>query len=203
MKCDNFALVVEVKDLGELPAEAAGETAAVQPQPNEVTVQPDDAVERSALVPVEWRRVTEPASFEEFLTLEEHRDTWSRENHGGGQRRAFLRVPALGILWVDLLRHSCFAVRHLVVRFAVDHPVEGVVVVAIVDRVAHGSQRALLILRGDHGLADWMDEIGVPLRAESCSACPNLLSDLFVVLQILSDGDPPGEVLGYQAVHRL
>ena len=109
---------------------------AIEPQPDEVAVQPNDAVELVALVPVDRHGVAETISFEEFLALEEHGDARRGEDHGGSQRRALLRVPALRILGAHLLRHACFAVRHLVVRFAVDDAVEGVIVVAIAERVA-------------------------------------------------------------------
>ena len=147
VKGDDLAFVVQVIDLGELPAEAAREAVAVEPQPDEVAVQPNDAVKLVALIPVDGDRVAEPAAFEEFLALEEHGDARGGEDHGGGQRRTFPGVPALGVLRADLLRHARLAVRHLVVRFAVDDPVEGVIVVAIADGVADGGERALLVLR--------------------------------------------------------
>ena len=200
---DDLAFVVQVIDLGELPAEAAGEAVAVEPQPDEVAVQPNDAVELVALVPVDGDRVAEPSPFEEFLALEEHGNAGSGEDHGGGQRRTFLRVPALGVLRVDLLRHARPAVRHLVVRFAVDDPVEGVIVVAIAERVADGGERALFILGSDHRLADGVDEVGVPLRAEPGAAGADVLGEPFVVLQVLGDRDPAGEFLSDLAVDPL
>ena len=50
----------------------------------------------------------------------------------------FWEYHTFRILGVHLLRHACTAVCHLVVRFAVDDPVEGVVVVAIAERVSDG-----------------------------------------------------------------
>ena len=126
-----------------------------------------------------------------------------REDHGCGQRRTFLCIPAPGIVRVDLLRHARLAVRHLVVRFAVDDPVEGVVVVAVADRVANGGKRALLVLRSDHRLADGVDELGVPLRAEPGAAGANVLGEPIVVLQVLGDGDPAGEFLRDLAIDPL
>ena len=200
---DDFAFVVQVIDLGELPAETAREAVAVEPQPDEVAVEPDDAAELVALLPVERDRVAEPPSFEEFLALEEHRDAGSRKDHRGGQCRTFLRVPALGILRVDLLRHARPAARHLVMRFAVDDPVEGVVVVSIAEGVTDGGERALLILGSNHRLADGVDEVGIPLRAEPGAAGPDVFSEPFVVLQVLGDGDPAGVFLSDQGIDRL
>src|SRR5581483_1849741 len=128
-------------DLGALPAEPAREAAWVSPQADEVAVQPNDATKLGVLVPIDGDRVAEPAAFEEFLPLEEHGDAWGREDHRGGQRRTFPCVPALGIIRADLLRHACLAVRHLVVRFTVDDPVESVVVVAVADGVADSAER--------------------------------------------------------------
>ncbi len=85
------------------------------------------------------------------------------------------------------------AVRHLVVRFAVDNPVEGVVVVAVADGVTDGGERALFVLGSDHRLADRMDELGVPLRAKSGAAGANVLGEPLVVLKILGDRDPAFE----------
>ena len=62
---EELAFVVQVKDPGELPAETAGEAVAVEPQPDEVAVQPNDAVELVALVPIDGDRVAEIISLEE------------------------------------------------------------------------------------------------------------------------------------------
>jgi len=79
-------------------------------------------------------------------------------------------------------------------------PGEGVVVVAIAERIADGEQRALRILRGDHRLADGMNEVGIPLRTEPGAAGPNVLSEPRVVLQVFGDRDPATEVLRDLAV---
>ena len=50
---------MQVIDPGELPAEATGEAVAIEPQPDEVAVQPNDAVELVALVPIDGDRVAE------------------------------------------------------------------------------------------------------------------------------------------------
>ena len=42
---DDLAFVMQVIDLDELPAEAAREAVAVEPQPDEIAVQPDDSAE--------------------------------------------------------------------------------------------------------------------------------------------------------------
>jgi len=89
------------------------------------------------------------------------------------------------------------------VRFAVDDPFEGIVVVAMGECIADGDNRAMLILVGDHRLADRVDEVGIPLRAEPGSACPNVLGEPLVVLQVLGDRDPPGVFLGDLAVDPL
>jgi hypothetical protein len=89
------------------------------------------------------------------------------------------------------------------VRFAVDDPFEGIVVVAMAECIADGDHRAMLILVGDHRLADGVDKAGVPLRAEPGSACPNVLRKPLVVLQVLGDRDPPGVFLGDLAVDPL
>ena len=64
-------------------------------------------------------------------------------------------------------------------------------------------ERALLILVGDHRLADGVDEVGVPLRAEPGAAGPNVLGEPLVVLQVLGDGDPAGIFLSDLAVDPL
>ena len=48
---NNLVFFVQVIDLGELPAEAARETGIVEPQADEVAVQPNDAVELIAFGP--------------------------------------------------------------------------------------------------------------------------------------------------------
>ena len=115
----------------------------------------------------------------------------------------FCAYQPFGILRVDLMRHARLAVRHLVVRFAIDDPLKGVVVVAITERVADGGERALLILRRDHRLADGVDKVGIPLRAEPGAAGPDVLGEPLVVLQVLGDGDPAGEFLSDLAVDGL
>ena len=60
----------------------------------------------------------------------------------------FWEYQPLGSVGVHLLRHARLAVCHLVVRFAVDDPFEGVVVVAMAERIADGDHRALLDPRG-------------------------------------------------------
>ena len=199
MECDELALVVKMIDLGELPAESARETGKVAPQSDEVAVQPDDAVKLVVLVPVDRDSVAEPSSFEKFLTLEKHGNARSSENHGGGQRRTFSREPALWVVRAYLLRNPRSAIRHLIVRLAVDDPVEGVVVVAVADCVADGCEGALFVLWSDHRLADGVDEHCVPLRAEAGSTRANALGEPFVVLQILGNRDPVGKSLRYLA----
>ena len=115
----------------------------------------------------------------------------------------FCAYQPLGSFGVHLLRHARLAVCHLVVRFAVDDPVEGVVVVAMAECIADGDQRAMLILGGDHRLADGVDEVGIPLRAEPGSACPNVLGEPLVVLQVFGDRDPAGKLLRDLAVDPL
>ena len=61
----------------------------------------------------------------------------------------------------------------------------------------------MLVLGGDHRLADGVDEIGIPLRAEPGSAGSNVLGEPLVVLQILGDRDPAGKFLRDLAVDPL
>src|SRR5512133_2254576 len=138
MEGEDLVFILQVIDLGELSAEAAREAGAIGPQPDKIAVQPDNAVKLFILVPIARDGVAEPASFEEFLALEEHGDAWSSKDHGGGQRRTFLGVPARGIVRADFLRHALLAVRHLVVRFAIYNPVKSVIVIAVANGVAHG-----------------------------------------------------------------
>jgi hypothetical protein len=100
---EELAFVVQVIDPGELPAEAAGEAVAIEPQPDEVAVQPNDAMELVALVPIDRNRVSEPISRKEFLALEEHGDARRGEHHGRSQRRTLLGVPAFSILRAHLI----------------------------------------------------------------------------------------------------
>jgi hypothetical protein len=62
---DELAFVAQVKNLGGLAAEAAREVVAIEPQPDQVAVQPNDAVELVALVPVNRDRVAEIISLED------------------------------------------------------------------------------------------------------------------------------------------
>ena len=55
------------------------------------------------------------------------------------------------------------------------------------------SERALLVVGSDDRLADGVDEVGVPLRAEPGAPGPHVLGEPFVVLQVLGDRDPAGE----------
>ena len=59
------------------------------------------------------------------------------------------------------------------------------------------------ILVGDHRLTDGVDKVGVPLRAESSSACPDVLGEPLVVLRVLGDRDPSGKFLSDLAVNPL
>jgi len=117
---DDLAFVVQVIDLGELPAEAAREAVAVEPQPDEGRDTDDDAVKTRPFDPNDRDRVAEPSSLRKFLTLEEHGDAGSRKDHGGGQRRTCLRVTTPWGHSGLLLRHARLARSPLVVGFAVD-----------------------------------------------------------------------------------
>src|SRR4029077_4789319 len=79
---EKFAVIMQVIDPRGLPAEAAGEAVAIEPQPNKVAVQSNDAVELVALVPIDGDRVAEIISLQEFLALEEHGDARRGEHHG-------------------------------------------------------------------------------------------------------------------------
>src|SRR6185369_16886549 len=137
---NDLSFIVKVTDLGELPAEAASKTVTIEPQPDEIAVQPNDAVKLVALIPVNRDRIAEPSSFEKFLTLEKQGDPGSRKDHGCGQRRTFPCIPPLRVIRADLLRHALPPVCHLVVRFAVNDPVEGVIVVAVAERIADSGE---------------------------------------------------------------
>jgi hypothetical protein len=89
------------------------------------------------------------------------------------------------------------------VRFAVDDPFEGVVVVAMAECVADGDHGAMLILVGDHRLADGVDEVAIPLRAKPGPTFSHVLGEPLVVLHILGDRDPPGILLSDLAVYPL
>jgi hypothetical protein len=203
VKGDDLAFVMHVIDLGELPAEAARKTTAVEPQPDEVVVQPNDAVELVPLIPINGDRVAEPPAFEKLLPLEEHGNAGSRKDHGGCQCRTFPCVPPLGVVRADLLRHTFLAVRHLVVGFAVDDPVEAVIVVTVTDGVADGAEGALLVLGSDHRLTDRVDKVGIPLGAEPGPPGPDVLGEPFIVLQVLGDRDPAGVFPGDLVVDPL
>jgi hypothetical protein len=66
--------------------------------------------------------------------------------------------------------HARPAVRHLVVGFGVDHALQGVVVVAAKDGIAHLGHAPVLVAAGDDRAADRMDEVGRPLRIEAGAA---------------------------------
>ena len=112
-----------------------------------------------------------------------------------GQRRTFLRVPTLGVLRIDLLRHAGLAVRHLVVRLAVDDPIEGVVVVAIT-RARRGSPSSE---RCSSCGVITASRIGWTKLESHCEPKPSaagsdVLGEPVVVLQVLGDRDPSGEL---------
>ena len=189
MESENLAWLVQMINLGVLATEAACAAVEVPPQTDEVVVEPHDAMKLFPFLPVVGDGVGEPSTFEEFLPLEQHGDAWGRKDQRGGQRRSFSCIPAFGVVRADFLRHACPAVSHFVVRFRVDDPVEGVVIVAKADGVADGGQRSLLVVWRDHGLANGVDEHGVPLRLEPGTAGAHVLSEPLVVLKILGDRD--------------
>jgi len=61
-------------DVGGLHTEATSESLAVEPQSYEVAVQPNDARKLLVFVPIHRYIIAKPSTFEEFLTLEDHRD---------------------------------------------------------------------------------------------------------------------------------
>lgn len=55
----------------------------------------------------------------------------------GGEGRAILSEPTVGVVRVDFRRDAGLSVRHFVVRLAVDDALERVAVVAAFDRAAN------------------------------------------------------------------
>jgi len=184
----------------------AGQTAsharAVQPQPDQVTIHADQPAELVGLVPIERHGVFEPSVLEKLLALKQHRDAGRGQHQGRREGAPLLRRPAGGVLRIDLRRHPRLAVRHLIMGFAVDHPLERVTVVAAFDRAANPIQRALFVTGGDHRRTYWMHEASGPLRGKAGAPLVDRQSDPVVVAQILSDQQPSRETLADFAADR-
>jgi len=123
--------VVGVEHLHVVTCQAGGVAIAVEAQPDQVAVELADARKVVLLGPVEWVLVVEPLVLQELLPLEDHRDAGCGEHQGRAQRRLALGKPVACIARGDLLRDARPAVRHLVVRFGVDHAVERIQVVTM------------------------------------------------------------------------
>src|SRR5262249_47888801 len=69
-----LSLLVDPQDPHVLSPEPSSDAPAIKAQRDQVPVKPDDPTELPAHVPVERDVVAEPASFQELLALEEHRN---------------------------------------------------------------------------------------------------------------------------------
>ena len=190
-------VLVDVVDVQPAPGQAPGEAAAVQPQVDQVGVEPRDALEVVIALPIQRHVVAEPAAFEELLALEHHRDTRRGHHQRRPDRRALLRRPTGRVRGLDLLRDTRPPVGHLIVRLGVDDALHRVAVV-VADRVSERLDRALRIVRGDQLGAHRVHEGGVPLCVET-GAVLVVLSDLGVLVQVFGDHDAPREL----AAHRI
>ena len=95
---------------------------------------------------------------------------------------------------MDVLGEPALAVRrrHLVVRLAIDDPLERGVVKAMPDRSGYRIHVAVLVVHCDQGLVDMVMEFGVPLAVEAGAACARGLRDRRIALHVLRDRELPG-----------
>ena len=120
---------------------------AIETEQDQVAIKPDQSVKLLLQVPIQRDVVAKPLPLEEFLPLKDHGDARRSKDQAGGQGGTFLRIPARGVLGIDLLRDAGLAVGNLVVRLAVDHPIEGILPIAKCDGPADRLHGALCILR--------------------------------------------------------
>ena len=186
---DDVHVVVDVRDGDVWTGQPPTRPLFVQPQVDQIPVHAHDAAECLGLLPVQRHRVAEPFALHELLPLEKHRDARRGHHERRGEGGALLGEPVGGPIRVDLLRNARPAVGHFVVRFAVDHPPEGIVVVAAQDRVLHRFHGPVLVRAGDDRFANRVDELRIPLRPERGPAVLGGIGDGGDVLQIFRDGE--------------
>ena len=75
-----LAFLVDPVDGDAVADQAARDAAAIEAQPDEIAVEPDDAAKGFALVPVERHCILKPFALQEFLALEQHWDAGCSEH---------------------------------------------------------------------------------------------------------------------------
>ena len=184
---------VQVQGVDVLSGEALGMALLVETQTDEIAVHPEDALELSALIPMQRDGVAEPFALQELLALEDHRQTRRGQYQGRSQGGALLGVVAGRIVVVDLLGDAGRTVGDLVVGLGVDDAGEGVTVGEL-DGIAHGVHVTSLVGGGDDSSADRVDEMVVPLGVEGGTVVSGG-DDLGLTVQVLGDGDGAWELL--------
>lgn len=86
VKCNNFLLLVEMKNSCELPSDSAGALGLIQPKPDQVVIHPDHAATLILLLPINGHRIPKPFPFKKLLTLEQHWNPGGCEGHHSSHR---------------------------------------------------------------------------------------------------------------------
>ena len=76
-------------------------------------------------------------------------------------------------------------------RFGIDHPLEGLIVVVLVDDVADRIHVACALIRVNNGVTNCPNKTGPPLGVETGPACAHSLSNPLVVFHVLGNRDLP------------
>ncbi len=168
----------------ELAAKATRVAMPIPAQSNQIAVKADHAAELFRPRPVEGVLLVEPAILQKLLALEEQGDTGRCQDQGRPQAGAFLGEPTVRAPGPDFFGDTRSAVGIFVVRFGIDHPLEGVSAIAVCESIPHREHIPGVVMGGDDGGADGVHEAGVPLAAKTGPAGTRLLGEPFVVPQI-------------------
>jgi hypothetical protein len=66
--------------------------------------------------------------------------------------------------------------------FAVDHPLECIIIIAIKNRITYAAQGTVLVLGHDHSITNGANKVRVPLGSETGSTRANILRDPVIAL---------------------
>src|SRR4029453_14046691 len=135
MKCNHLISVVDVMDVDLLAAKTARLIEPIAAQVNQVPIESIDTRVCIKLRPIQGGRVAEVFVFKKFLALKDHWDAGGGKDERGAQCRTLPGKPTSGIAGPDFLGHPGVTIRHLVMRFRVNHSLLCVAIVAMIERV--------------------------------------------------------------------
>src|SRR4030095_9328520 len=138
MKCNHLISVIDVMDIDVLAPKTPRLIEPVAAQPNQVAIESVDTRVGIKFRPIERGRVAKVFIFKKLLALKDHGNTGSGKDKRDAESGTLPGKPTSGIARPDFFGHASMTIRHLVMRFRVNHPLLRVAIIAMMECVPNG-----------------------------------------------------------------